>query len=83
MFCGLAFKSISILVATQSPSLNIPNNKCSVPINSFPVFLASIKAFSIIFLLLGVNPSFSGSSIGSPVPTIISISSFMPSGITP
>ena len=80
-FCGSAFKSIIIRTATLSPSRIIPINKCSVPINSDPNFLASINAFSIILLLRGVNPISATSSISSPLPIKISISSAILSAV--
>ena len=53
----------------------MPIKRCSVPINSELNFLASIKAFSITLLLLGVKPMVVSSSIGSPLPISTSIAS--------
>ena len=81
-FLGSIFKSIIILTATLSPSRIIPIKICSVPINSEPNFLASINAFSITLLLLGVNPIDSPCVNGSPVPISISISCKISSTVT-
>ena len=51
----LIFNSNNILIAIQSFSFKIPTKRCSVPIKLYPNFLASIKAFSNTFLVLGVK----------------------------
>ena len=74
------FKSSKILAAIQSPSLNIPIRRCSVPIKLYPSFLASINADSTTLLVLGVKSTIF--SIGSSLPINSSILFRISSAVT-